>query len=55
MAGLGSKRRVEMMFHIDENFERGTGLHDKEGFVPPVAPAQALTPIRRESPGDTNT
>jgi WD repeat-containing protein 35 len=40
MAGLGSKRRVEMMFHIDENFERGTGLHDKEGFVPPVAPAQ---------------
>mmetsp|Transcript_12201 Transcript_12201/g.31343 ORF Transcript_12201/g.31343 Transcript_12201/m.31343 type:complete len:1210 (-) Transcript_12201:196-3825(-) len=40
-AGLmGAKRRTEMMFHIDETFAPGTGLHDKEGFVPPVAPAQ---------------
>jgi len=38
--GVGSKRRVEMMFHIDESFAPGTGMHDKEGFVPPVAPAQ---------------
>lgn len=29
-----------MMFHIDESFAPGSGLHDKEGFVPPVAPAQ---------------
>ncbi|CAE8633546.1 unnamed protein product [Polarella glacialis] len=36
----GNKRRVEMMFHIDESFAPGTGMHDKEGFVPPVAPAQ---------------
>jgi len=40
MLGVGSKRRTEMMFHIDESFAPGTGLHDKEGFVPPVAPAQ---------------
>jgi len=38
--GIGNKRRVEMMFHIDESFAPGSGLHDKEGFVPPVAPAQ---------------
>uniref|UniRef100_A0A7S2LS93 Anaphase-promoting complex subunit 4 WD40 domain-containing protein n=1 Tax=Zooxanthella nutricula TaxID=1333877 RepID=A0A7S2LS93_9DINO len=38
--GLGSKRRTEMMFHIDETFAGGAGLHDKESFVPPVAPAQ---------------
>mmetsp|Transcript_20542 Transcript_20542/g.58181 ORF Transcript_20542/g.58181 Transcript_20542/m.58181 type:complete len:1228 (-) Transcript_20542:92-3775(-) len=40
MLGVGSKRRTEMMFHIDESFAPGSGLHDKEGFVPPVAPAQ---------------
>eukprot|EP00747_Dinoflagellata_sp_TGD_P185914 gnl/TRDRNA2_/TRDRNA2_42708_c0_seq1.p1 gnl/TRDRNA2_/TRDRNA2_42708_c0~~gnl/TRDRNA2_/TRDRNA2_42708_c0_seq1.p1 ORF type:complete len:1239 (+),score=279.59 gnl/TRDRNA2_/TRDRNA2_42708_c0_seq1:153-3869(+) len=36
----GKTRRVEMMFHIDESFAPGTGMHDKEGFVPPSAPAQ---------------
>lgn len=40
MLGVGNKRRTEMMFHIDESFAPGTGVHDKEGFVPPVAPAQ---------------
>jgi len=38
--GVGSKRRTEMMFHIDEAFGPGTGLHDKDGFVPPVAPTK---------------
>lgn len=38
--GVNQKRRTEMMFHIDESFAPGTGLHDKEGFVPPNAPAQ---------------
>jgi len=42
LAGMigGNKRRTEMMFHIDESFAPGTGVHDKEGFVPPSAPAQ---------------
>jgi WD repeat-containing protein 35 len=38
--GVGSKRRVEMMFHIDESLAPGTGAHDKEGFVPPASTAQ---------------
>jgi WD repeat-containing protein 35 len=38
--GVGSKRRVEMMFHIDESFAPGTGAHDKEGFVAPTVAVQ---------------
>lgn len=37
---LGNKRRTEMMFHIDESFAPGSGMHDKEGFVPPAGHAQ---------------
>jgi WD repeat-containing protein 35 len=40
--GVGSKRRVEMMFHIDESFAPGSGMHDKEGFVPPVKQSEDL-------------
>lgn len=38
--GVGHKRRVEMMFHIDESLAPGTGVHDKEGFVPPATATQ---------------
>eukprot|EP00927_Polykrikos_kofoidii_P070639 TRINITY_DN67050_c0_g1_i1.p1 TRINITY_DN67050_c0_g1~~TRINITY_DN67050_c0_g1_i1.p1 ORF type:complete len:1238 (+),score=226.96 TRINITY_DN67050_c0_g1_i1:119-3832(+) len=40
LGGIGSKRRVEMMFQIDESFAPGSGLHDKDGFVPPTVPTQ---------------
>jgi WD repeat-containing protein 35 len=40
LIGIGAKRRVEMMFHIDENLGPGTGTHEKEGFVPPAQPSQ---------------
>jgi len=40
MLGVGSKRRTELMFHVDESLAPGTGFHDKEGFVMPAAPAQ---------------
>mmetsp|Transcript_32306 Transcript_32306/g.92700 ORF Transcript_32306/g.92700 Transcript_32306/m.92700 type:complete len:1232 (-) Transcript_32306:146-3841(-) len=39
-AGMASKRRTELMFHIDESLAPGTGFHEKEGFVMPAAPAQ---------------
>jgi len=29
-----------MMFHIDDSFAPGSGMHDKEGFTPPTAPVQ---------------
>jgi WD repeat-containing protein 35 len=38
--GVANKRRVEMMFHIDESFAPGSGMHDKEGFVLPTTPVQ---------------
>mmetsp|Transcript_3004 Transcript_3004/g.7686 ORF Transcript_3004/g.7686 Transcript_3004/m.7686 type:complete len:1249 (+) Transcript_3004:101-3847(+) len=38
--GVGNKRKLEMMFHIDESLAPGTGAHDKESFVPPSTPTQ---------------
>eukprot|EP00746_Dinoflagellata_sp_MGD_P003051 gnl/MRDRNA2_/MRDRNA2_105954_c0_seq1.p1 gnl/MRDRNA2_/MRDRNA2_105954_c0~~gnl/MRDRNA2_/MRDRNA2_105954_c0_seq1.p1 ORF type:complete len:1217 (-),score=242.16 gnl/MRDRNA2_/MRDRNA2_105954_c0_seq1:227-3877(-) len=35
---LGSKRKTEQMFHVDDAFAHGTGLHDKESFIPPDTP-----------------
>eukprot|EP00929_Paragymnodinium_shiwhaense_P008039 TRINITY_DN111964_c0_g1_i1.p1 TRINITY_DN111964_c0_g1~~TRINITY_DN111964_c0_g1_i1.p1 ORF type:complete len:1227 (-),score=335.65 TRINITY_DN111964_c0_g1_i1:276-3956(-) len=39
-SGFASRRKAEMMFYIDESFAPGSGLHDRENFVPPAAPAQ---------------
>lgn len=35
-----NKRRLEMMFHIDESLAPGSGFHDRENFVMPTTPAQ---------------